>query len=64
MANCGPNTNDCQFFITNGRHSARWDYPIHTIGALISGSDIQQDIENVPVVNTTVAILPNRRPRW
>ncbi|MFH1578006.1 MAG: peptidylprolyl isomerase [Candidatus Omnitrophota bacterium] len=46
MANCGPNTNGSQFFITT--MATPWINMRHTIfGEVISGYDIVQKIENI-----------------
>ena len=52
IANAGPNTNDCQFFITNGTQRA-WDYQYTVFGVLISGDQYRQDIENVAIPSGT-----------
>jgi len=46
MANSGPNTNDCQFFITDG--AAPWLNQVHMIfGQVISGHDVVDTIINL-----------------
>ena len=48
LANSGPDTNDCQFFITaDACRSLDYQYPI--LGKLVAGDDIRQAIADVPV---------------
>ena len=53
MANSGPDTNDCQFFITTSQDSANYyragDYQYTIIGKLVAGNDILQAVAAVPV---------------
>ena len=48
MANSGPDTNDCQFFITNAPYRSL-DYGYTIIGKLVAGDAIRQAIAGVPV---------------
>jgi cyclophilin family peptidyl-prolyl cis-trans isomerase len=48
LANSGPDTNDCQFFITADA-SRNLDYQYVILGKLVAGDAIRQAIANVPV---------------
>ncbi len=48
LANSGPDSNDCQFFVTAAPYRDG-DYQYTIVGKLVAGDDIRQAIANVPV---------------
>ena len=61
LANSGPDTNDCQFFVTDGSQRGL-DYGYTIIGKMISGSGIQADIAGVQTVAGNAGDDQNNTP--
>ena len=48
MANGGPDTGSCQFFITTGPQSS-WDQKYTIFGQVVDGEDVVDKLARVPV---------------
>ena len=59
LANSGPDTNDCQFFIMNAAYPSL-DFGYTIIGDLVAGDSLRQAIANVPVRTTAAARTASR----